>query len=559
MSLLVYKILGEIRSLLKKNIYSGTLRLMRGNVANSYQKLKEILTRNFYFIDMSNNPVIPAVVLIMFSLLMIYFAFLRWPCLIDDAFITLTYSKNIVLGRGFVYNYGEPTYGSTSPLLVLIGAALGVLLPWLPLHLLVTLFTALCAIGIGWILLIFHRQFRISPWIAVFMGSAVIIASDPVYLGMESFLFQFLLVLSCTQAFRKRYLSCGVCIALLHLTRAEGVLLLPVLMLYVCVSDFNKGERDIYNLFRPLLRMALGAGVVAGIWTCYAYITFGRITPNTFSAKITALEYTGKGLDFRASWLLYVNNRFKDWGGFFNVYNVFGVMIWSLAGLGIYDIVRYRRRWIIFLLYALAYIIGYSIINIGFHRWYGLPLVLILILSMVLGGARLAGRVLASQRKILMVGMILTVTILFLGVEIYRGVGQSSRKWMDPRAPTYLKVASWLRSNTEPGSSVSIGEIGYIGYFTDNKIVDLVGLVSPEVVPFLAKGDTVGGFMMYKPDYHILIEGCPFSEPILKHPFFIENYTQVACIRGPKPREKMYIYKRKQEICSFNSCVKNSI
>ena len=162
---------------------------MRGNGKSNYQKVKEILTRSLYFSDMVNNPATPVVVLIMFSLLMIYYAFLRWPCLIDDAFITLTYSKNIALGRGFVYNYGEPTYGSTSPLLVLIGAALGVLLPWLPLHLLVTLFTALCVIGIGWIFLLFHRQFRISPWVAVFMGSAVIIASDPVFLGMESFLF----------------------------------------------------------------------------------------------------------------------------------------------------------------------------------------------------------------------------------------------------------------------------------------------------------------------------------------------------------------------------------
>ncbi|HYR69064.1 MAG TPA: hypothetical protein VER77_04230, partial [Candidatus Dormibacteraeota bacterium] len=40
--------------------------------------------------------------------------------LTDDTFIHLQFAKNLIGGRGFAFNAGEPTYGSTSPLWVLL-------------------------------------------------------------------------------------------------------------------------------------------------------------------------------------------------------------------------------------------------------------------------------------------------------------------------------------------------------------------------------------------------------------------------------------------------------
>ncbi|NLV43883.1 MAG: hypothetical protein GXY07_05215 [Candidatus Hydrogenedentes bacterium] len=521
---------------------------MDEHLKKNCQTVNGILSNRVYWGSIINHPVLPLVVLFIFSLLPIYYASLRWPYLKDDFFITLTYSKNIALGRGFVYNYGEPTFGSTTPLLVLIGAVLGLLLPWFPLHSLATLFTALCLAGIGWIFLLFHKHFRISPWVAAFLGSSLIISSDPEFLGMEAYLFQFLLVLSCALAFCRCYLSCGVCIALLHLTRAEGVLLLPILMTYAGIADFVKGERDIRRLSASLLRMAIGAGVVAGIWTCYAYITFGRITPNTLSAKLVHLEFFGDAPSFRNYWLIFLNARFRNWGGNFNIVNVFGIALWVLLAYGVYDVIRYRRQWMVFILYFIAHVTGYSIINVLFFRWYALPLIFILMLLVVLGAARLMSTVFTSKPVITTITLMAMMLILFFGAELYRVAEQSRMNWADRRAPTYLMVASWLRNHTKPGSSVSFGEIGYIGYFTDNKIIDTAGLVSPEVIPLLAKGDIISGFLMHKPDYHIWIEGDKNWEQIIRHPFFVENYIQAARITGPKPREVMYIYKRKDVV-----------
>lgn len=517
---------------------------MNGYVKKNCLKGYQILNHRFYFQDIVNHPLLPVVVLLVFSLLPVYYATLRWPCLADDSFITLTYSKNIATGRGFVYNYGEPTYGSTTPLLVLIGSVFGFLLPWFPLHFWVTLFTAFCVVGIGWVFLLFHKQFNISPWVAVFIGFSVIITSDPAFLGMEIFLFQFLLVLSCALAFCRYYFCCGVCIALLHLTRPEGVLLLPIIMSYVLVTDLFKGERDIHKILKPQLRMAVGAVVVAGMWFCYAYLTFGQILPNTLKSKIAHSPFIVGSRTFRNYWLVFVQNRFREWGGDFNLRKIFGGMIWLLVAFGVFDVIRYRCRWVVFILFFMLYMVVSCIINIEFFGWYALVLVFILFLLMALGWVRLVTWTLLVKPKTIAIVLVVLMTTAFFGIEINRFAQESKTKWVDYRAPAYLKVASWFRNNTKPGSTVSLGEVGYIGYFTDNKIIDLAGLVSPNIVPFLAKGDPITGFIINKPDYHILLNGCPFSEPITKREFFKKRYTQVARITGVAPRKVVYIYKR---------------
>ncbi|HKW50623.1 MAG TPA: hypothetical protein VJQ53_02725, partial [Candidatus Eisenbacteria bacterium] len=49
--------------------------------------------------------------------------------LTDDTFIHLQFAKNLIGGHGFAFNAGEPTYGSTSPLWVLLLAGVGRFVP----------------------------------------------------------------------------------------------------------------------------------------------------------------------------------------------------------------------------------------------------------------------------------------------------------------------------------------------------------------------------------------------------------------------------------------------
>jgi hypothetical protein len=48
-----------------------------------------------------------------------------------------------------------------------------------------------------------------------------------------------------------------------------------------------------------------------------------------------------------------------------------------------------------------------------------------------------------------------------------------------------VKTAEWVNTNLSPDALLAVHDIGAIGYFTQNPILDLAGLITPEVVPFI--------------------------------------------------------------------------
>ncbi|HEX9414963.1 MAG TPA: hypothetical protein VF916_15775, partial [Ktedonobacterales bacterium] len=49
-----------------------------------------------------------------------------------------------------------------------------------------------------------------------------------------------------------------------------------------------------------------------------------------------------------------------------------------------------------------------------------------------------------------------------------------------------VDTALWLRAHTAPGALFATHDIGAIGYFGGHPLVDLAGLVDPQVVPLLS-------------------------------------------------------------------------
>ena len=48
-----------------------------------------------------------------------------------------------------------------------------------------------------------------------------------------------------------------------------------------------------------------------------------------------------------------------------------------------------------------------------------------------------------------------------------------------------VATANWVSVNVPPGTLVAAHDIGALGYFGRHALIDLAGLVSPEVIPFL--------------------------------------------------------------------------
>jgi hypothetical protein len=58
-----------------------------------------------------------------------------------------------------------------------------------------------------------------------------------------------------------------------------------------------------------------------------------------------------------------------------------------------------------------------------------------------------------------------------------------------------VATADWLAANVPPDSLVAVHDIGAIGYFTPRPLLDLAGLVTPEVIPFIADEAQLMEFM----------------------------------------------------------------
>jgi hypothetical protein len=114
----------------------------------------------------------------------------------------------------------------------------------------------------------------------------------------------------------------------------------------------------------------------------------------------------------------------------------------------------------------------------------------------------------------------------------------------DPRGESYTALSQWFREHTKPSESIAYIEIGYLSYYTDNRIIDLAGLVLPDIVPHIAEGDFEWGFWKYEPDYYVYLANFDWAlADIRADPRFGEHYQPVATLRGPSASD-FIIYER---------------
>jgi hypothetical protein len=163
----------------------------------------------------------------------------------DDAYITLTYAKNLAAGRGFVFNHPPPTFGTTTPLLTLLVAALAALLGQVPVDVVAVWATVLAWLAAGWMFWVFRRVWRLDDRSACLVAASVLLGgwAGPLgVLGSEVFLFHALLILALSLHLASKAFLAGIVTGLLFLTRGESVLVLGVMGLSLGYRRFVCSE-----------------------------------------------------------------------------------------------------------------------------------------------------------------------------------------------------------------------------------------------------------------------------------------------------------------------------
>jgi hypothetical protein len=112
-----------------------------------------------------------------------------------------------------------------------------------------------------------------------------------------------------------------------------------------------------------------------------------------------------------------------------------------------------------------------------------------------------------------------------------------------------VTVGRWVKDHTPPSARVALSDIGAITYFSDRRIVDTFGLVTPQVIPFLRQpGKTRDeGLFEYlstqQPDYLIVFPS--WYPDLVTRPNFIPIYSRTVTPNVTLGGDTMVVYQAK--------------
>jgi len=58
-----------------------------------------------------------------------------------------------------------------------------------------------------------------------------------------------------------------------------------------------------------------------------------------------------------------------------------------------------------------------------------------------------------------------------------------------------VAAAQWVSKNTETNAIIAAHDIGALGYYGERQLVDLAGLISPDVIPFIRDEEKLARFL----------------------------------------------------------------
>src|SRR5207247_5803449 len=104
----------------------------------------------------------------------------------------------------------------------------------------------------------------------------------------------------------------------------------------------------------------------------------------------------------------------------------------------------------------------------------------------------------ARRRLVAVLASILAALVLAQNLFVYRTqVAPHVRTFTPAMERSLIAWGRWFDRHTPPDAVIATPDIGAIGYFGRRRVIDLAGLVTPEMVPGLqreSQEDAVAGF-----------------------------------------------------------------
>jgi hypothetical protein len=145
-----------------------------------------------------------------------------------------------------------------------------------------------------------------------------------------------------------------------------------------------------------------------------------------------------------------------------------------------------------------------------------------------------------AVRRTVLIGTTLAVLVLMQNLVIYGGrvlpVARASRAGVPGTLVTWGR---WLGEHTPERSSIATPDIGALGYFSRRRIVDLSGLVTPQMLPYLdreAPGDAIANFRFAtfaRPDF--IVDHAPRPDDLKRRSRYASALTLLAVATASDP------------------------
>jgi len=454
---------------------------------------------------------------------------LQFPLCGDDSYIDFRYVKNWLSGSGIDYNPGERVLGFTSHLHVLLLAAIGLPFREPDVPVIAQLANIILSM-INCLMLAFYlRDLKGSP--AAGLVGAAVYALDPyntqqIIFGKETQMVVSVLIVSLWSLEKRRYHTFAWASCLAPFIRPEGFIWSAICLIKLAVDEKGRAWRYIIG---PAL-----AGLTA-LSVLFAF--YGTIIPQGMVGKFSmfypmpAFSMLGKCLWMTGTGAVLPRLTLNEPG----LYGALSILAGPVC-IALLAFLARKRSAFIYVPAVVAYLLVFAVKNPPAFGWYlcWFSLIPVFLASEIFSRAVNFGRSAVSAF------LILTVAILAIQqpVRLANGIESITYQWN----PEYHRLLQFDRLLAEidtgrKGSAnkpvIATPEIGYIGYRYPGPILDLCGLVSPQVIPFgrpdlgrQAEGEAFeinpAIIDSLKPDYVITLE--LFARELLADRSFRSNY-----------------------------------
>lgn len=413
---------------------------------------------------------------------------------LDDSWIHLHFARNLAEGAGFAYNPGQPVAGSTAPLwTLLLAAPIAVGAPplWAAkiLGSLLTLATGLLARRLA-LALSGERILGLLAGLGTLLLGRITWGALS---GMEVGLAALVTTGALLAHARGQETACALLLGLAILSRPETALMVPLFLLARPVT----GGRA--------LRLLAVVALLVTPAVAFSLATVGAPVPATAAAKVeggvlglltgaregwsTAL--VSRPRDFLVEWVRLLwrdhpalpllipsgllilwrrHGRFLAWPGAILILQPFGMALLAPYRGPAFQEGRYS-----------AYLAPFAIVVAGVGLW-----------SLVSRRRRFAVWVVSAY-------LLIAALLLWPASQRYAWAVQNINAMQ-------VHLGGWVEKNLPKNARLALNDVGAIAFVSRREVIDLMGLVTPEILPYRREGEA--GVLRYLekvcPDYLII-------------------------------------------------------